>query len=201
MNIATRLGSVAIVLGVSIGLTGCLQSAAPTAHPSRSASRSATPTASPTVSATPSAPATTSPTKFSENCSILLTAAQVYAYNPNFVADGAYAPKAGTVAARIHSAEGQTCGWVNETSGVELEIGVATPGSSGFAAAKAAAASGTPISASGEQGYFTVSNGIGSAQFFIGTLWLIVSSGDFGAASDASTLSAVVVHNQLAAGG
>jgi hypothetical protein len=186
---------------VAIGLTGCLQAATPTAKPTSSApaSHTAAPTSKPTP--TPSTTPTSAPTRFTESCTTLLSAAQLYAYNPNFVTDSGYAPKAGTIAAAIRAALGQNCGWVNETSKVELEVGVATPGSRGLAAARSAASGGSAISSNGEPGFFAVQNGIGSAQFFIGTLWLDVSSADFTVPQDAQPVYAVVVHNQMTAGG
>jgi hypothetical protein len=192
-----RVAVGAASLCVMAGLTGCVQSVTPaqTATPTVSAPASA----SPTASATPTAAPTTQ--KFTESCSTLLTAQEVFAYNPNYVADTNYAPKAGTVAAAIAAAAGQTCGWINETSSVELEVAVAKPVPSTLASAKSAASTGTPISASGEQGYFAVKNGVGSAQFFFGTLWLDVSSQDFTVAGDAQPVYSVVVHNQLTAGG
>jgi hypothetical protein len=147
----------------------------------------------------PSAPS--SPTKFTEACGTLLTPAQVYAYNPNYVPDSNYAPKPGTVAAAIKTALGQNCAWVDETSRAELEVAVAKPTPSALAVAKAAASGGTAITANGEPGYFGVKGGVGSAQFFIGTLWLDVSSVDFGSAADASAVYPIVVNNQLGAGG
>jgi len=194
-----RFGAVALALGVALALTGCLQSSTPLSLPTSThpATHSAKPSAQPIPTPTP----TSTPTRFVEDCGILLTQAQVYAYNPNYVADTAYSPKAGTVAAAIKSSEGQTCGWIDETSSVILEVGVATPGAAGLASARAAASTGTPITADGEQGYFGVANGIGSAQFFFGRLWLDVSSQDFTVPADAAAVYSVVVQNQLSAGG
>jgi hypothetical protein len=198
-KIALRACAVVVALGVAVGLSGCLQAATPTSTPTTSHSAAHSHSATPSPSPTPTP--TSTPTRFVENCTTLLTPAQVYAYNPNFVADTGYAPKSGTVAAAIRAALGQTCGWVDETSGVELEVAVATPGATGFAAAKAAAAAGTPITANGQQGYFGVQGGVGSAQFFIGTLWLDVSSRDFTVPGDAEPVYSVVVPNQMTAGG
>jgi hypothetical protein len=136
-----------------------------------------------------------------EDCNILLTPAQVYAYNANYVRDTAYTPKAGSVAAAIAAADGQTCAWLNETSGSQLEVAIATPYASQLTAAKAAASGGTPIVEGGEHGYFAVTNGIGSAQFFFGSIWLDVSSADFVTANDAAAVYPTVVENQLHAGG
>jgi hypothetical protein len=202
-RLGVRVCTVALAITVAVSLAGCLQSTTPLALPTsghatgHSTARPTTTPAKHTATPTP----TSSATKFVENCSTLLTQPQVYAYNPNYVADTAYAPKPGTVAAAIHAALGQNCGWINETSSVELEVGVAKPGAAALAAARTAASSGTAITASGEQGFFAVQNGVGSAQFFIGTLWLDVSSQDFISAQDANLVYPVVVQNQLGAGG
>jgi hypothetical protein len=195
-----RIGVAAVALIVTLGTAGCVQNLAPLPTPGGSSAGSPT---GPTSTATPAPAPAPTPTNaaFVEACGILLTAAQVYAYNPNFVVDPHYAPKAGTIAAAIKAQRGQTCGWINETSGVELEVAAATPTSSALASANAAAAHGTPISTNGEQGYFTTSGGVGSAQFFFGSLWLDVSSRDFTSADDAAAIYPVVVHNQLTAGG
>jgi len=109
-----RFGAVALALGVALALTGCLQSSTPLSLPTSThpATHSAKPSAQPIPTPTP----TSTPTRFVEDCGILLTQAQVYAYNPNYVADTAYSPKAGTVAAAIKSSEGQTCGWIDENA-------------------------------------------------------------------------------------
>jgi hypothetical protein len=197
---AARVGIVAITVGVAVGLTGCLQSTSAlpdgtATTPTPSASATAAPTTTSVPTADPGTP------KFTEACDILLTSAQVYAYNPNFVADSAYAAQRGTIPGAIAADSGQTCGWVNETSGDKIEVAVATPLAPALAAAKSAASSGKPISAAGQQGYFAVKDGVGSAQFFIGSLWLDISSVDFATAGDAEAIYPTVVQNQLSAGG
>jgi hypothetical protein len=194
-RLGLRVAVAATAVGIAVCLTGCIQSTtarpgiAPTATPSSSASAQASP--SPTASAP----------KFAEDCNILLTPAQVYAYNPNFVADTSYKPKAGAIPATIAANNGQACGWLDETSGSVLEVAIAAPLPSDLAAAKTAAAGGTPITSGGEQGYFAVHNGIGSAQFFFGSLWLDVSSPDFAVVTDAQAIYPTVIANQQHAGG
>ncbi|MDQ1548184.1 MAG: hypothetical protein QOH69_3088 [Actinomycetota bacterium] len=200
---AARVGgavaAIGLALGLTVGLTGCFGS--PTSQ-STDAPTSGASSASPTPSTAPT-PSPTSPTtpKFVEDCATLFTSAQVYDYNPNYVADPSFAPKSGSVSAAIAANAGQTCGWVNETSKSEIEIAVATPLLSALTAAKAAASTGVPISSAGEHGYFTVKNGVGSAQFFFGSLWLSVSSADFTTATDAQGVYPTVIQNQLNAGG
>ena len=195
-RLGLRIGLIAVGVAVSVGLAGCLQPA-PLATPS------AVPTPSDTTSSTAIPTPTVTPTNraFVENCGILITPDQLYAYNPNFVVDPTYSPKSGTVASAVKAQSGQTCGWINESSGDILEVGVAAPTPSALAAARAAAATGAPIAAYGEQGYFGVKAGIGSAQIFMGSLWLIVSSPEFATADDADAIFPVVVHNQMTAGG
>jgi hypothetical protein len=192
-TLGIRVGTIVTALAVALSLAGCVQPIAST--PNTDGSASPTPTQKPTPTVTPTNEA------FVENCGTLITADQIYAYNPNYVVDTSYAPKAGTLAAAVKAQLGQTCGWVNESSGAVLEVAVASPTPSAFAAAKAAAANGSAISANGEQGYFGVEAGIGSAQFFIGRLWLVVSSPDFATPGDAEAICPVVVKNQMTAGG
>src|SRR5476651_1669121 len=89
-NTAARLGlaggAIATALVVAIGLSGCIQSSIPLPN--------STPTATPSTdvpTATPTPTPTSSPTAqpFVEDCATLLTSDQVYAYNPNYVADPA----------------------------------------------------------------------------------------------------------------
>jgi hypothetical protein len=193
---AARLAVVAVACGITVGLAGCLQSNStlPGSRPSDSPSPSnslttATPVPTPTSE------------KVVEDCNILFSPAQVYAYNPNFVRETAYVPKAGSVPAAIAAVDGQTCGWVDETSGSSIEVGVATPYTARWTAAKAAASSGTPLDEAGYHGFFAVKDGVGSAQFFFGSIWLDVSSADFAVANDASPVYSIVLQNQLHAGG
>jgi hypothetical protein len=192
-----RIGLIATGLAVALGLAGCLQ---PTRAPSTPRADS-TSSASPSTTTEPSRTAAPSTRAFVENCGTLITPDQLYAYNPNYVVDPGYAPKSGTLAAAVKSQLGQTCGWINESSGSVLEVAIATPTPAKLAAARTAAAGGTKISTNGENGYFGVDGGIGSAQIFMGSLWLVVSSPDFATPGDAAQLYPVVVRNQMKAGG
>jgi hypothetical protein len=196
VRVSLRVAVIATTLGVSIGLAGCIQS--PTG-PATSAGHSAPASNAPTTLPTPSA--TSTPQKFAEGCNILLTPDQLYDYNPNYVVDTAYSPQRGSIPAAIAADLGQTCGWINETSGSKIEVAITALNADQWAAAKAAAASGTPISTNGAHGFFSVKNGVGSAQLFFGSIWLDVSSAEFATADDARVLFPVVVNNQRTAGG
>ena len=197
---AVRLAVVAVACGVVVGLTGCLQSNThlPGSRPSDTPSASGSP---PTATPVPTPTPTATSEKVVEDCNILFTPAQVYAYNPNFVRETAYGPKAGSVLAAIAAVDGQTCGWLNESSGSSIEVGLAIPTTAQWTAAKAAASTGTPLDQAGNDGFFAVKDGVGSAQFFFGSIWLDVSSGDFTTADDAAAVYPTVLQNQLHAGG
>jgi hypothetical protein len=197
-----RLGlTIATIAIASIALTGCVQgSKTPGSHPSASHG-SHTPTA---PSASPTATPTPPPTgpRVTTTCDRILTAGQVYAYNPNVVADASYSPKPGSLPASMKADGALACGWINETSRVELEVTVTIGTAPELAAAKAAAAKGGSVhSDSADLAYFAVSGGVGTAQLFQGSYWVAVSSGDFLTSDDASAIYDVVMNNLRTAGG
>ena len=56
-----------------------------------------------------------------------VTADQLYAFNPNFGADPAFEPTSSDVIAVVEEDAGTACGYLNQSSGEVIEIGVATP--------------------------------------------------------------------------
>ncbi|MEJ1230084.1 MAG: hypothetical protein WDM88_04815 [Galbitalea sp.] len=124
--------------------SGPRASNAPTASasPTRTAPATTSPTTKPTPAASPSAPPAASWTPVSVACSSVLTAQQVYGYNPNYVANGAYTPAAGSSAATMKSNHGVACGWINETSGSPIAISIAQPDATTLGGLKKTAASG-----------------------------------------------------------
>jgi hypothetical protein len=124
----TRVGvALLVVVTTATMLTACVNAKpSHTPHPSASSaspSPSPTPTLSPTPTPTPTVTAAAG-TPVTTKCAVILTAQQVYDYNPNVVAKTAYTPAAGTLAAHAAAASGRVCEWVNETSGATLEISV-----------------------------------------------------------------------------
>lgn len=195
-----RLGlTVATIAITSIALTGCVQAAkSPGSHPkaSHSSHTPASPSASPTPTPAPTGPRVTT------TCDRILTADQAYAFNPNVVADTGYSPKSGSLPASMKSNGALACGWINETSRVELEVTVTIGTASELTAAKSAASKGTSVHSDGaDLAYFAVSGGVGTAQLFQGSYWVAVSSADFQTSDDASTIYDVVMNNLRTAGG
>jgi hypothetical protein len=201
-----RLGlTIATIAIASIALTGCVQgSKTPGSHPSAShGSHTPTaPSASPTATATATAtPPPTGP-RVTTTCDRILTSDQAYAFNPNVVVDTGYSPKPGSLPATMKANGALACGWINETSRVELEVTVTIGTAPELAAAKAAAANGASVHTdSADLAYFAVSGGVGTAQLFQGSYWVAVSSADFQTGDDASSIYDVVMNNLRTAGG
>lgn len=184
---------VAVAAALALSLAGCLENtpiSKPTATNSQTPSASPTPTPSPTPTESSDPPVT-------QSCAQIFTAQQVYNYNPNVVANTTYTPASGSFAAQAASENGQTCGWINETSNVQLDIAVSEPNATELAAAKASASANgglTTFDASAMQNFQT-QNGSGVMQVFIGSYWVIISSADFTTASDAQPVAQTVLTN------
>lgn len=183
----------AVAASVAISLAGCIDNT-PTAKPTTSHSTVPSATPSPTPSATPTV---SSDPPVTQSCAQLFTAQQVYNYNPNVVADNAYAPASGSLAAQAAAENGQTCGWINETSNVQLDIAVSEPNATQLAAAKAAANANGGLAAfdSGGTENFQTQGGSGIMQVLIGSYWVIISSADFTTASDVEPVAQTVLAN------
>ena len=117
----------------------------------------------------------------------------MYDFNPNFGLLDSFNPGANTLAARAVADDGTACRWINQTSGVTIDFGLSSPGSTAIAEAKAAAKSGTAVSGLGDEAYFAASGGIGVLQAFTGTVWITAASEYFSAPQDAATLMADAV--------
>lgn len=117
----------------------------------------------------------------------------MYDFNPNFGLLDSFAPGANTLAARAVANDGTACRWVNQTSGVTIDIGLSSPGPTAFASAKSAAKGGTAVSGLGDEAYFAASGGVGVLQAFTGTIWISVASEYFTAPGDATTIMADAV--------
>jgi hypothetical protein len=129
----------------------------------------------------------------------LLTPQNVYDFNPNFGVDPEYAPSAEGVTGVVDEA-GTACGWLNQTSGEVIEVGVATPPPSALDARKnAAALASKPVPTYGTppdvEGYFLQSGGSGEAQVFHGPYWIVIDSPSLFEPGDAQLLVTAVLGN------
>lgn len=178
-----------------MALAGCTP-AAPTPTPTPTPSSTDAATAAPVESATPTPEA--AGTAVTVSCDEVLTADDVYAFNPNFGTAPDYKPAAGSAAKTAVSYEGVACGWLNQTSGDIIEISVAQPNDTLMTDLKNKAVDesnivptyGTPPAV---EGYFTNASGPGQAQVFAGKYWVVANSVAFFEPGDAQQLVATVV--------
>jgi hypothetical protein len=168
--------------------------------PTDSAAPSAPGTAAPVEStAAPAPEPTEEPVPFDVACDAILTPQDVYDFNPNFGADPGYTPAAPGVVG-VAEESGTACGWLNQTSGEVIEVGVATPPPGALDARMNEAALGsTPVPTYGTPpavaGYFTQAGGTGEAQVFSGPYWIVISSEALFEPGDAQQLIAAVLRN------
>lgn len=194
----TRSGLIALVplAIVASVLSGC---ATPDASPTKTPS--ATPTSSetsePSATPTPTPTPTVAPIGF--GCDTVLSADDIYAFNPNYGVAPDHSPSTGAIADAA-ALGGVACAWSNQTSGEVIEVAVAKPSSAELTArAQAAAGSssaapiyGTPPDV---DGYFTVVDGAGEAQVFTKGYWLVARSSAFGEADDAAKIVLPAIDN------
>jgi len=185
------------VLGCALTLSAC----APAAHPATSGSSTPGATAAGGSSATPTPTPTPTdpPTPVKLTCNQVLTPDQVYAFNPNYGTDPGYAPKKGSLEAKIADWKGATCGWKNQSSGEVVEIAVAQPPASALESLKnAAITTSSPVPTYGVppevEGYFKTGTP-GEVQVFRGPYWIVADSAAFFEPGDVAPLMQDVLAN------
>ena len=191
VGLALATGALALVV-----LAGCTSEAAPTATPSSSPNGVATEV--PTESSTPTPTPEAAGTPVTISCDQILTADDVYLFNPNVGTAPYYEPAAGSAAEIAVSYDGVACGWLNQTSNVIIEISIAQPNdilmsdlkNKAVIESNAVPTYGTPPAV---EGYFTNSSGPGQAQVFAGKYWVVANSVDFFEPGEAQKLIATVV--------
>lgn len=196
----TRSAGLALVAAASVALlAGCTPGAA-------EATGTAAPTAAPASPTNGPEPTETAepPVPFDIACDDLLTADQLYAFNPNFGADAAYEPSGGDLAVVVDQDAGTACGYLNQTSGEVIEIGVATPTTAaGETRRNQAALTSKPVPTYGTppevEGYFIQAGGVGEAQVFQGPYWIVIQSPALFEPGDAAQLVTSVLENLPAA--
>ncbi|MEO8907634.1 MAG: iron ABC transporter ATP-binding protein [Microbacteriaceae bacterium] len=196
-----RTAGAAVALALSLAIVGTLGACSGTPASTSSASANA-PTGAPTsgTAVTPTPTPSDPPTPVTLTCDQVVTAQQLYDFNPNYGPDPGYKPTTGTNPAAAVAMKGLACGYLNQTSNAVIEVAVANPAASALSGLKDAAASssnvvptyGVPPSV---EGYFTVSAGVGEAQVFSGGYWVILRSADFAEPGDPGPLVAAVLAN------
>jgi hypothetical protein len=189
-------GAIAVVLVGALALSGCVGGAdkSPSSSPSATKSGGAVAT-TPTPTPTPTDP----PTPVTTACNQVLTPDQVYAFNPNFGTAPDYSPKAGTLQKQAGDWKGATCGWINQTSKILIEIAIAQPPASAMEGLKNAAVTNSqPVPTYGVppevEGYFKPGTA-GEVQIFRGAYWIVATSPAFFEPGDAAPLMQNVLDN------
>jgi hypothetical protein len=168
-----RVAAVLFALGVATSLSACVDEAhTPTLSPSASPSDTADPQPSDTPTDTPDA--------IDIACADLVDPDAVYAFNPNLALLGEWTPDAGTPAADAVDAGGVACRWVLESGGGTMDISVARlPEERILGLKNEAFTSSQMVPTYGDEAYFEVEGGVGTAIVFQGRFWMVVSSEAF----------------------
>jgi len=122
-------------------------------------------------------------------CDDLVSPDTLYVYNPNFAAIGDFTPKDGTAAASALAYQGVACRWQNQTSGDNIDVSVAQLDDDSLTALKNAAFEDSEmVPTYGEEAYFSVDDGTGTAQVFSGPYWIVAQSTVFLEPGDATEI-------------
>ncbi|MEO6534058.1 MAG: arginyl-tRNA synthetase [Pseudolysinimonas sp.] len=167
-------------------LSGCVPT--PTPGPSDSAA-SPTPSASSSTSPPPSPTASPVSTPITIGCNDLITPDDIYAFNPNFGLINSWKAQPGSAAATAKSEQGIACRWSNQTSGDTIDVSVAHLDAASIEALKnETVQKSTMVPTYGDEAYFSVTGGVGTAVVFQGDFWLVATSVDFLEPGDPSEL-------------
>jgi hypothetical protein len=169
-----RVAAVLFAFCVATSLSACVDEAdTPPLTPSASPSDTADPQPSDTPTAAPS-------DAIDVACADLVDPDAVYAFNPNLALLGDWTPDAGSAAADAVAAGGVACRWVFESGGGTMDISVARLAEERILGLKNEAFSSSQmVPTYGEEAYFEVEGGVGTAIVFQGRFWMVVSSEAF----------------------
>jgi hypothetical protein len=197
--------SAALTVAATGLLVGC-SSATPASSTAGASARSSATTPAGQTPQTPSAdastPATATPTTpavapLAIPCTSMLTATQLYAFNPNLSPSPHFTATGSLLTVAV--AEGGTaCGWLYESSNDTVQFAVAAPPSARLTSLEQSAATGKPTAAyggAGVKGYFTRAGGHGEVQVFAHGHWIVGQSTTFFEPGDAEQLVKDILGN------
>lgn len=162
-------------------------SADPVKTPKPSASQQ--PTEQPAPAATEEPAAGYQSTPVTIECNALINPQAVYDYNPNYGLQPSFTPAAGSDVATVLANQGVACSWVNQTSGETFVVAVAQLAAADLASIQSGLAqTSSPASGLGDSAFFTASGGMGVAEVFQGSYWLVATSPSFYEITDATLL-------------
>ena len=172
-----RTAAALVAASVVVALSACVDAGTRPSLPTDAG------TPSPGLPTAPVTP-TTTPTAGAEPldipCDELVDPQAIYDFDPNFALIGSYNPPAGSAADEALAAGGVACSWVRESGGTTIEVSAARLSDQEITDKKNAAfASSQMVPTYGEEAYFEVEGGVGTAIVFQGSFWLVVSSPAF----------------------
>jgi hypothetical protein len=191
MHRAARARFLPVIALLVVGLTACV--------PDEPSEPIETPIATETPSPTPEVTPTEEPEEpvypeLSIDCNVLLPPGTIYDYNANVNLLGEFTPSTTSLSAGAVERNGTACRWVNASSGESIDAAVATIPEPELTALKNdAVGSSNSVPTYGVEGYFEVDGGIGRAQAFSGSNWIILESTAFFEPGDAATLMAAAI--------
>jgi hypothetical protein len=122
-------------------------------------------------------------------CDQLISPDAMYQFNPNFGAIDDFAPEPGSAAASALTYDGVACRWENETTGQHIDVSVAHLDEDTLTALKNAAfAESEMVPTYGDEAYFAVTDGVGTAEVFQGEYWIVAVSPAFFEPGDATEI-------------
>jgi hypothetical protein len=171
-----RVAPALLAAAVVLVLSACVDAGSGPTLPGESPS----PAPTPTTTSEPTAAPTEGADPLDVDCADLVDADAVYAFDPNFVLRDSWSPAAGSPAEEALAAGGVACQLVRETGGGTIDLSVARLTAAEITAKKNEAfAESTMVPTYGEEAYFEVADGIGTAIVFQGDDWLVISSSAF----------------------
>jgi hypothetical protein len=180
--VVRRLAVPAALAAVALALlAGCTPENGATPEPSGTTPVTQTPSPGPTIEPVG--------TPVDATCDQLVSADTLYIYNPNFGAIDDFTPEDGSAAASAVAYQGVACRWENLTSGERIDVSVAHLDDDSLTALKNAAFEDSEmVPTYGEEAYFSVEGGIGTAQVFVGPYWVVAESPVFFEPGDATEI-------------
>lgn len=171
-----RVATALLAVSLALVLGGCVDAGTAPEPPIEET----TPTPLPTGPVTPTTMPTEGADPLSIPCDELVDPDAVYDFDPNFALIGSYNPPAGSAADEALAAGGVACQWVRESGGGTIDLAIARLSDAEIVEKKNAAFSSSQmVPTYGEEAYFEVDGGVGTAIVFQGPFWLVVSSPAF----------------------
>ena len=182
--------AVVVAAVLALGLSGCVpQGDDVPPGPSATRTPAATSTDAPEPAVTDAPKDGFDSTPVTIDCNALVPPQAVYDYNPNYGHQPDFTPEAGTDVATIAANQGVVCNWINQTSGETFVVAAAQLADSDLELVEQGiAAKSTPVSGLGDAAYFTASGGVGVAEVFAGSYWIVATSPAFYEAAEPTAL-------------